>query len=171
MTSDGVRLAVEVVGEGEPVTVFGHGLTGSRHELAFFAPFLPGTKVLFDFRGHGESERPGPGHYTMDHFAADIAAVASAYGATCAAGASLGSGAILRLLCSRPDRFEKLVLLLPARLEASMEAHARLLRLADVLEAHPLEEAATSSWPRKTPGAPSTRYRAPGRSAARPSCG
>jgi 3-oxoadipate enol-lactonase len=138
--SDGVRLAVEVVGEGEPVTVVGHGLTQSRRDLALLAPFLPGTKVLFDFRGHGESERPGPGHYSMDHFAADVDNVAAAFGATCAAGTSLGAGASLRLLCHRPDRFDKLVVILPARLKP--EARTGLLRLADLLEAHPVEQVA-----------------------------
>ena len=58
---DGVPLATEVMGEGEPITVLAHGLTGFRRDFAIFAPFLPGTKVLFDFRGHGESGRPGPG--------------------------------------------------------------------------------------------------------------
>jgi 3-oxoadipate enol-lactonase len=138
--SDGVRLAVEVVGEGEPLTVVGHGLTQTRRDLALLAPFLPGTKVLFDFRGHGESERPGPADYSMDHFASDVDNVAAAFGATCAAGTSLGAGAALRLLCHRPDRFEKLVVILPARLRP--EARAGLLRLADLLEAHPIEEVA-----------------------------
>jgi 3-oxoadipate enol-lactonase len=138
--SDGVRLAVEVVGEGEPVTVVGHGLTQARRDLALLAPFLPGTKVLFDFRGHGESERPGPAEYSMDHFASDVDNVATAFGATCAAGTSLGAGAALRLLCHRPDRFDKLVVILPARLKP--EARTGLLRLADLLEAHPIEEVA-----------------------------
>jgi 3-oxoadipate enol-lactonase len=138
--SDGVRLAVEVVGEGDPVTVVGHGLTQSRRDLGLLAPFLPGTKVLFDFRGHGESQRPGPGHYSMDDFAADVDNVAEAFGATCAAGTSLGAGATLRLLCHRPDRFRKLVVILPARLGS--EARAGLLRLADLLESHPLERVA-----------------------------
>ena len=138
--SEGVRLAVEVVGEGDPVTMVGHGLTQSRRDLAILAPFLPGAKVLFDFRGHGESERPGSGHYSMDHFASDVDNVARAFGATCAAGTSLGSGAALRLLCRQPDRLEKLVIILPARLRA--EARSGLLRLADLLEAHPLEEVA-----------------------------
>lgn len=140
--SDGVRLAVEVVGDGEPVTVMAHGLTGSRAQIRLFAPFLPGTKVLFDFRGHGESGRPEAGAYSMDAFAADVEHVARAFGATYAAGVSLGCGAILRILTRRPDRFEKLVLLLPARIERPSPARARLLRLADVLEAHPLREAA-----------------------------
>jgi 3-oxoadipate enol-lactonase len=133
-------LAVDVLGEGEPVTVIGHGLTQSRRDLSLLAPFLPGTKVLFDFRGHGESDRPGPGSYSMDHFAADVDNVAAAVGATCVAGTSLGAGATLRLLCHEPDRFEKLVIVLPARLQA--EARSGLLRLAYLLEAHPLQEAA-----------------------------
>jgi pimeloyl-ACP methyl ester carboxylesterase len=138
--SDGVRLAVEVIGNGDPVTVVGHGLTQSRRDLGLLVPFLPGTKVLFDFRGHGESERPGPGHYSMDDFAADVHHVAEAFGATCAAGASLGAGASLRLLCHQPDRFRKVVVILPARLRS--EARAGLLRLADLLESHPLDRVA-----------------------------
>jgi 3-oxoadipate enol-lactonase len=140
--SDGVRLAVEVVGHGEPVTLLGHGLTSTRHEVAIFAPFLPGTKVLFDFRGHGDSDRPGPGSYSMDHFASDVDAVAGAFDTTCAGGVSLGSGAILRLLCSRPDRFERLVFLMPARIEEGSHARWRLLHLADLLATEPLGEVA-----------------------------
>ncbi|MGH2661203.1 MAG: alpha/beta fold hydrolase [Actinomycetota bacterium] len=141
--SDGVRLAVDVIGDGEPVTVVGHGLTGSRADFAPLAAFLPGTKVLFDFRGHGESERPPAGSYSMDAFAADVDAVAEAHGATGLVGVSLGGGATLRLLHSKPDRFERLVFILPARLERSDEARTRLLRLADLLEAHPPAEVAT----------------------------
>ncbi|HZA61217.1 MAG TPA: alpha/beta hydrolase [Actinomycetota bacterium] len=140
--SNGVRLAVEVVGEGEPVTVLAHGLTGSRADVAVFAPFLPGTNVLFDFRGHGDSERPPPGGYSMNDFAADVDRVAAAFGATRLAGISLGGGATLRLLRTVPDRFEKLVLLLPTRLERSMLAHTQLLRLADLLERYPVPKVA-----------------------------
>ncbi len=56
-------------------------------------------------------------------------------------GVSLGGGATLRLLCSDPARFEKLVIILPARLERSSEARRKLLRLAEVLETHPIDEA------------------------------
>lgn len=143
--SEGARLAVEVVGEGEPVSVVAHGITQSRRELSVMAPFIPGTTVLFDFRGHGESERPPPGSYSMDHFAADVDSVATAYGATALIGASLGGGAALRLLTRDPGRFEKLVILLPAWLEAdaaSRVARMRLLRVADLLERYPLDEAA-----------------------------
>jgi 3-oxoadipate enol-lactonase len=140
--SDGAKIAVEVIGEGEPVTVLGHGLTGSRRDLMVFTPFLPGTKVLFDFRGHGESEGPGPGSYSMNHFAADAEAVADAFGATCAGGWSLGAGAILRLLTRRPHRFERLVFLLPARVEDDSPVRQDLLELASLLETRSLEETA-----------------------------
>ena len=130
---DGVRLAVDVIGSGDPVTVVGHGLTGSRHDLAPLAPVVPGTSVLFDFRGHGESDRPAAGSYSMDDFAADVEAVAEAYGATRLVGVSLGGGAGLRLLSRRPDLFQRLVLILPARLDPP--ARRRLLRLAARLEA------------------------------------
>jgi 3-oxoadipate enol-lactonase len=138
----GVELAAEVIGSGEPVTVVGHGLTQDRRVFAVPAQFMPGTKVLFDFRGHGESGRPPPGSYSFDHFAADVRTVADEYKATRVVGISLGAGATLRLLESDPDRFERLVFILPARLERSDVAHKRLLRLAEVLETYPPDEAA-----------------------------
>jgi pimeloyl-ACP methyl ester carboxylesterase len=140
--SDGVRLAVDVIGDGPPVILIGHGLTGSRRDFALLAPFIPGTKVLFDFRGHGDSERPPAGSYSMNHFAADVDNVAGAFGATALVGVSLGGGATLRLLRSKPDRFERLVFILPARLERADSARAKLLRLADLLESRPVEEVA-----------------------------
>src|SRR5437773_4946562 len=116
VSRDGTELFVEVVGEGEPVILLAHGLTGNRNELAIFAPFLPGTKVLMDFRGHGNSSRPPPGSYTFAHLAGDLEAVADEYGATVVAGGSMGAAATLRVLESNPDRFAKLIILLPARL-------------------------------------------------------
>ena len=45
------------------------------------APLVAGTKVRFDFRGHGRSSAPPTGYAFVD-FARDLDAVASAYGAT-----------------------------------------------------------------------------------------
>ena len=135
LEANGTRLAVEAVGTGDPVTVVAHGLTGSRHDFAPIAPFVPGTAVLFDFRGHGDSGRPPAGAYSMDMFAADLDAVARHHGATRLVGVSLGAGAAVRLLSSQPDRFERLVFVLPARLDPGSPARDRLLRLAQRLEA------------------------------------
>jgi pimeloyl-ACP methyl ester carboxylesterase len=141
---DGVRLSAHVLGEGEgePVTVMGHGLTSTYRDFEIFAPFLPGTKVLFDFRGHGDSECPPPGSYTTEHFAQDLAAVAKEYEATCAAGVSLGVAAILRILATDPDRFDKLVFLLPGKVPVRTQVKVRLFHLADLLEQHSVEETA-----------------------------
>jgi 3-oxoadipate enol-lactonase len=141
LAPDGTKLAVEVSGQGEPVSVFGHGLTGSRADLRLITQFLPGTKVLFDFRGHGESELPGAGSYSTGHFASDLDAVARDHRATCAGGVSLGTGAVLRLLAVDPKRFDKLIFIHPARLDRSNEAHRRMFRLARVLETLQFEDA------------------------------
>ena len=75
ITTDDATLHVEVEGDAPPVTVFAHGLTNSRNELAAFTPFLAGTKVRFDFRGHGLSSVPETGYRFAD-FASDLDAVA-----------------------------------------------------------------------------------------------
>src|SRR5437763_1309648 len=155
---DGVQLSCHVVGEGEPVTVMGHGLTSTYRDFEIFAPFLPGTKVMFDFRGHGDSECPPPGSYTTEDFAQDLNAVAKEYEATCAAGVSLGVAAIMRLLVTEPDRFEKLILLLPGRIPVHPQVKERLLHLGDLLERYSVEEAAdiTLASPRSATSARSS---------------
>src|SRR5437588_9775916 len=134
------RLHVEVDGEGEPVSVLAHGLTNTCRELARMTPLLPGTKVRFCFRGHGHSVSPGAG-YAFGDFARDLDAVATEFGATLACGTSLGAGALCRLLSTRPDRFERLVFLLPAGLDRPFRDTAAFLRTAELLETKPRDEA------------------------------
>ena len=141
LTTDDVTLHVEVDGSGEPVTVFAHGLTNSCQELAAFTPFLDGTKVRFDFRGHGRSSVPDAGHYGFADFARDLDAVAAEYGATRAVGTSLGAGAITDLIAREPDRFERIVFLLPAALDVPLGDHEDFDRTAHLLETLPTDEA------------------------------
>ena len=138
---DGTRLHVEVEGEGEPVTVFAHGLTNSCMELAAFTPMAPGTKVRFCFRGHAHSGTPEPGHYAFADFADALHTVATTYGATRAVGTSLGQGAITHLLGRDPDRFERIVFVLPAALDLKMTDHARFDHVAHLLETLPVDQA------------------------------
>ena len=138
---DGTRLHVEVEGEGEPVTAFAHGLTNSCMELAAFTPMAPGTKVRFCFRGHAHSGTPEPGHYRFSDFADDLDAVARECRATNAVGTSLGQGAITHLLARNPDRFDKIVFVMPAALDLELADHARFDRVADLLETLPVDEA------------------------------
>jgi pimeloyl-ACP methyl ester carboxylesterase len=133
-------LHVEVDGSGDPVTVLAHGLTNSCQELAPFTPMLQGTVVRFCFRGHGHSSAPASGYRFAD-FARDLDAVATEYGATQAVGTSLGAGAICSLLEWNPDRFERMVFLLPAALDLDFAFKERFLRTAEMLEGKPQEEA------------------------------
>jgi 3-oxoadipate enol-lactonase len=134
-------LHVEVEGSGSPVTVFAHGLTNSCMELAPFTPLAPGTKVRFCFRGHGHSSVTPAGTYRFADLARDLEAVADAYEATCAFGTSMGAGAITHLLGRRPDRFERVVFLLPASLDVPLRDHARFDHVAEVLETLEKDEA------------------------------
>ena len=134
-------LNVEVEGDGEPVTVFAHGLTNNAAELAPFTHFLPGTKVRFDFRGHGRSGVPPDGSYRFADFARDLRAVSDAHGATRCVGTSLGAGALCHLLVDEPDRYDRLVFLFPAGLDRPFRHRERYLAIADTLERYPREEA------------------------------
>ncbi|MFN2544919.1 MAG: alpha/beta fold hydrolase [Actinomycetota bacterium] len=134
------RLHVEVDGTGEPVTVLAHGLTNTCRELARLTPLIEGTKVRFCFRGHGQSTSPETGYRFAD-FARDLEAVASEYGATRAFGTSLGAGAICRILSENPDRFERLVFLLPAGLDRPFRHKEDFIKTAEILESKPRDEA------------------------------
>ena len=138
--TEDATLHVEVDGGGEPVTVLAHGLTNSCRELAQLTPLFPGTKVRFCFRGHGHSSSPERGYRFAD-FARDVEAVADAYSARYAVGTSLGAGALVHLVVRAPERFEKLIFLLPAGLDQPFQYKARMLRTAELIEGRPKDEA------------------------------
>jgi len=135
-----VTLHVEIDGDGEPVTVFAHGLTNSCRELALFTPSLSGTAVRFCFRGHGHSSAPLTGYRFAD-LASDLDVVARAYGARNGVGTSMGAGAIMSLLEHDPARFERIVMLLPASLDLPFRNPERFDGMADLLETYSKDEA------------------------------
>jgi pimeloyl-ACP methyl ester carboxylesterase len=155
LETDDATLFYEVEGEGEPVTVLAHGLTNNRNELAAFTPFVPGTKVRVDLRGHGRSSAPPAGHFRFEDFARDVDAIATHVGATVAVGTSLGAGALGNLACRVPDRFERMVWLLPAGLDMPFPLAGRyhdLARSFDGLSPEEmLERVATSTETIDTP--------------------
>ena len=140
LVTEDATLHVEVDGEGDPRMVLAHGLTNSCRELVMLTGFVPGTKIRFCFRGHGHSSSPETG-YKFTDFARDVRAVADAYDAKVAIGTSLGAGAIANLVAGDPDRFEKLVFLLPAGLDVEFRYKERLLRTAELIEGKSPEEA------------------------------
>jgi pimeloyl-ACP methyl ester carboxylesterase len=140
LVTEDATLHVEVDGEGTPVSILAHGLMNSCRELAALTPLVPGTKVRFCFRGHGHSSSPERG-YRFGDFARDVSAVADAYEATIGFGTSLGAGAIGHLLTTVPDRFDKLVFLLPAGLDQPFQYKRRMLHTAGLLDGRSTEEA------------------------------
>jgi 3-oxoadipate enol-lactonase len=140
VVTEEATLHVEIDGEGDPVTVLAHGLTNSCRELAPLTPMVPGTKVRFCFRGHGHSSSPQRGYRFAD-FARDLVAVADAYGAVNACGTSLGAGALANLLARTPDRFEKLIFLLPAGLDRPFQYRERMMRTARMIDGRSVHEA------------------------------
>jgi pimeloyl-ACP methyl ester carboxylesterase len=95
-----------------PTTLFFHGLAGSIQDTRPLASGLPGRKVFAHLPGHGRSTGPDPLGY--DTLAAAALAVADHEHATAALGVSLGAATLLRVLSRTPDRFERVVLYLPA---------------------------------------------------------
>lgn len=157
-TPSGVRLEQLVSGVGDPVTVFAHGLAGDITGTRPLGSAVAGRRVFFHFRGHGRSDSP-PGPWSFGDLAADLRAVADRARATRALGVSMGAGALCRLLADTPDRFERVVLYLPAPLDGVRPpvAVARLERLLAAVasgEAAAVAEAVEAELPpsvRNTP--------------------
>ncbi|TAL18926.1 MAG: alpha/beta hydrolase [Frankiales bacterium] len=118
-------VACAVLGEGGPVTVFAHGLGGTSAETRPLAARVPGTRVLLDFRGHGDSVAL-PGGWDYDLLADDLLGVADAFGATRVVGLSVGAGALLRVLSRDATRFERLALVMPAAIDRGRDDGATL---------------------------------------------
>lgn len=116
---NGLRLRYRVGGNG-PLVVFGHGLLGSIEQLdagEAWSTILEQVRVLlFDARGHGQSEGPDdPRAYTWESLGNDLVRLAEAFGGLPAVvgGASMGAGAALWAAVERPEAVRALVLLVP----------------------------------------------------------
>jgi pimeloyl-ACP methyl ester carboxylesterase len=125
-----------VTGSGEPVTVFAHGLSSSVEETRPLASGVTGTRVFFHFRGHGATTVPLT-TWTYDDLGSDLRAVSDHVGARRALGASLGAGAVLNVLAATPERYDRVVLFLPAVLDTIPDdaPFDRIDRMADAIDA------------------------------------
>lgn len=112
---DGVGLAVEVAGTGPPLMLV-HGFGGAKEDFADHVDALSAhaTVVVFDHRGHGESDHPrDEGAYSLDRLVADTRGVADAlgFGRAAVLGHSMGGMVARRLVLEQPARVESLVLM------------------------------------------------------------
>lgn len=129
-----------VTGSGEPVTVFGHGMTSSIAQTRPFGSGVSGTRAYLHFAGHGRTTVPPQG-WSYAALAGQLRSVADAVGATRALGVSLGAHSLLALVAETPERFERLVFVLPAGLDTPAGRPERLA-LADRIEHRDVEAVA-----------------------------
>ncbi|MDE9365535.1 alpha/beta hydrolase [Luteipulveratus sp. YIM 133132] len=124
-----------LTGSGSPTTVFAHGLAGSIDTTRPFGGAVAGTRAFFHFRGHGASSSP-ESPWTYAALAGELRAVADHVGATRALGVSMGAGALCHWLAQQPDRFERVVLVIPAVLDTPRRDAAldRLLRMGELAD-------------------------------------
>ncbi len=117
---DGVRVAYEVYGSGEPTMLLlpTWSLIHSRHwklQIPYLARHF--RVVTFDGRGNGKSDRPSDSEaYTEAEFAADALAVLEATGTQQAflVSLSLGSQRALLLAAEHPERVRGAVFIAPS---------------------------------------------------------
>jgi pimeloyl-ACP methyl ester carboxylesterase len=127
-------------GSGAPVTIFGHGLAASIAQTRPLASGVPGTRVFLSFRGHGRSTAPDPATspWTYAALARELRAVADQAAATRALGLSMGSHALMSLVAATPERFDRLVFVLPAALDGrSPSEHGA--EMADLVDRRDVE--------------------------------
>lgn len=103
---NGIRLFHEFVGEAGPPLALVHGSWGDHHGWDQVVPLLASSHraLIYDRRGHGQSERPSTqGSVAED--VADLAALIEALeiGPAHVIGGSLGATIALRLAIGRPE--------------------------------------------------------------------
>ena len=110
-------LAVDDGGSGGLPVVFVHSLAGNSAHWAVQLAHLRRTRraIAFDARGHGRSEPPKKGDYTIAAMAGDVAAVVDTLGLDrfVLVGHSMGGGVALTYAGNHPDLVAGLLLLDP----------------------------------------------------------
>lgn len=113
---NGLKIAYEDKGSGDPPLVFVHGWTCDR---SFFAPqaeyFSRNHRVVsLDLRGHGESDKP-EGDYPIAAYSSDIGELIEQLNLQkpIVVGHSFGASAALQVAADLPDRVGAIVMVEP----------------------------------------------------------
>lgn len=135
---NGVKLAYQDEGSGEPALIFIHGWTCDR---SFFKPqhdhFKANHRVVsVDLRGHGESDKPKDG-YPISRYADDVAWLIGELGLDrpIAVGHSMGGVTVLQLAAEHPESVRAIVMVDPAPLAWPAEFVTALQNVIDSSEA------------------------------------
>jgi pimeloyl-ACP methyl ester carboxylesterase len=112
-----LRLRSGQASRGDPPVVFVHSLAGNaRHWTAQLEHLRPARRsVALDFRGHGRSEAPKNGDYSIAGMVGDIEAVVDTLGLQriVLVGHSMGGGVALSYAGAHPERVAGLLLVDP----------------------------------------------------------
>jgi pimeloyl-ACP methyl ester carboxylesterase len=112
ITGPAGKLTLDDGGSGDAI-VFVHSLAGNTSQWSGQLDHLRQTRraVAFDLRGHGKSEAPRNGEYSMEAQAEDLGAVADALGLERFAlvGHSMGAGVALAYAGAHPGRVTHLL--------------------------------------------------------------
>jgi pimeloyl-ACP methyl ester carboxylesterase len=118
MFHNGIELAYEDRGAGDPAIVFVHGWTCDRTSFAPQSEYFAQRHrvVSIDLRGHGESGKP-EGEYPIAAYADDIAYLLEQLGLSkvLAVGHSMGGAIVLQLAAVHPERLAGIVMIDPIR--------------------------------------------------------
>jgi pimeloyl-ACP methyl ester carboxylesterase len=122
VTRAGAKIAYELTGSG-PLLGYAHGVFLSRaavrrlHLLDFDTLAADHRLLTYDQRGHGHSTgRPIPDDYRFENFTLDLLALLDELGPDAPIdfmGSSLGCDVALRAAIIAPERFRRLVLIIP----------------------------------------------------------
>ncbi len=138
LVHNGLKLAYEDEGQGDPVFLFVHGWTCDR---SFFAPqaeyFARRNRVVsIDLCGHGESDKTER-QYSIAAYADDLAYIIEklSLGKVVAVGHSMGGIIVLQLAVAHPDHVRAIVLVDPAPFVFPPQLREALEGIATAIEA------------------------------------
>ena len=135
---NGIKLAYDDCGAGDPTIVLVHGWTCDR---SFFAPqaehFATRHRVVsVDLRGHGESDKPNE-PYPIEAYADDIAYLIDqlGLGKVVAVGHSMGGLTVAKLAASHPHCVAAIAMVEPGPFALPPDVRAGFEAIANAIEA------------------------------------
>jgi len=146
VTSDGVKLHVEVFGDGVPL-LFAHSLGACHHQVRGVLESLADDfrLITFDQRGHCQSMPvTDPALYEPQRMAADIGAILDHLGIEQAivGGESMGAATALLFAILHPKRVQQLILVAPTAGDVANPGRDMIVSLADFTAQYGLQAAA-----------------------------
>ena len=151
--STGITMSYVEMGDpdGDPL-ILQHGMTDNSRSWSIAAPYFAeaGYHIYMpDLRGHGYSDKPDTGMYTIDTYATDLAAFMDAMNIEKAdlVGHSLGSMTMQAFMFAYPERCDHVVLVSTNYISSSSTVDTSMYEMASALgnDEHPDDEF-MSAW-------------------------